>query len=91
MTFDGLMQTLRDRAGDLSPQLQRAAMLLETHQRDIALLSMRDLARRWALIQTRSSRYPMGGRIRLSSGEGVCTRPKASTRRKAVAPCATEQ
>jgi len=46
MTFDGLMQTLRDRAGDLSPQLQRAAMLLETHQRDIALLSMRDLARR---------------------------------------------
>ncbi|MEH6246587.1 aminopeptidase N C-terminal domain-containing protein [Salmonella enterica subsp. enterica serovar Mbandaka] len=46
MTFDGLMQTLRDRAADLSPQLQRAAMLLETHQRDIALLSMRDLARR---------------------------------------------
>lgn len=40
------MQTLRDRAGDLSPQLQRAAMLLETHQHDIALLSMRDLARR---------------------------------------------
>ena len=46
MTFDGLMQTLRDRAGDLSPQLQRAAGLLETHQHDIALLSMRDLARR---------------------------------------------
>lgn len=46
MTFDGLIQTLRDRAGDLSPQLQRAAMLLETHQHDIALLSMRDLARR---------------------------------------------
>jgi DNA-binding MurR/RpiR family transcriptional regulator len=46
MTFDGLMQTLRDRAGDLSPQLQRAAQLLETHRNDIALLSMRDLARR---------------------------------------------
>ncbi|KMW45080.1 MurR/RpiR family transcriptional regulator [Ralstonia insidiosa] len=46
MTFEGLMQTLRDRAADLSPQLQRAAMLLETHQHDIALLSMRDLARR---------------------------------------------
>ena len=46
MTFEGLMQTLRDRAADLTPQLQRAAMLLETHQHDIALLSMRDLARR---------------------------------------------
>lgn len=46
MTFEELMQTLRDRAADLSPQLQRAAMLLETHQHDIALLSMRDLARR---------------------------------------------
>ncbi len=46
MTFDGLIQTLRDRAGDLSPQLQRAAALLEKHQHDIALLSMRDLARR---------------------------------------------
>ena len=46
MTFDELMQTLRDRAGDLSPQLQRAAMLLETHRHDIALLSMRDFARR---------------------------------------------
>lgn len=48
MTFDELMQTLRDRAADLSPQLQRAAMLLESNRSDIALLSMRDLARRCA-------------------------------------------
>lgn len=56
MTFEGLMQTLRDRAGDLSPQLQRAAMLLETHQHDIALLSMRDLARRCDLAPATFSR-----------------------------------
>jgi DNA-binding MurR/RpiR family transcriptional regulator len=49
MTFDELMQTLRARAADLSPQLQRAAMLLESNQSDIALLSMRDLARRCEL------------------------------------------
>ncbi|MDB0577852.1 MurR/RpiR family transcriptional regulator [Ralstonia solanacearum] len=49
MTFDELMQTLRDRAADLSPQLQRAALLLESNRSDIALLSMRDLARRCEL------------------------------------------
>ncbi|CAG2146043.1 MurR/RpiR family transcriptional regulator [Ralstonia mannitolilytica] len=56
MTFEELMQTLRDRAGNLSPQLQRAAMLLETHQHDIALLSMRDFARRCDLAPATFSR-----------------------------------
>lgn len=46
VTFDKPMQTLCDYAADLSPQLQYAAMLLKMHQRDTALLSIWDLARR---------------------------------------------
>ncbi|APR97153.1 RpiR family transcriptional regulator [Pandoraea thiooxydans] len=49
MNYDQLIALLRDKAATLSPQLRRAAMALEAHRDDVALLSMRELARQCEL------------------------------------------
>lgn len=49
MNYDQLIELLRDKAATLSPQLCRAAMALETHRDDVALLSMRELAKQCEL------------------------------------------